>query len=105
VQAEAVKKPVGNEKVLVCLDAFVEYLTALLAEHHHKVELDFGRKYVKVVAERGGSKHVHSFIDLQTGDVLKAASWNAPAKYARGTIMNNNPAEYGVDWTGANYIR
>ncbi|KFZ27707.1 MAG: hypothetical protein KQ78_00017 [Candidatus Izimaplasma bacterium HR2] len=45
-----------------------------------------GRRYIKII--RGTS--VHAFIDIMSGDVLKPASWNAPAKYARGNIFNKN---------------
>ncbi len=30
-----------------------------------------------------GSRSVYCFVDLENGDVLKSASWKAPAKYNR----------------------
>jgi hypothetical protein len=48
------------------------------------VEVEVGRKYFKLVtvhSER--SRSVHSFVDRENGDVLKAAGWAAPAKGAR----------------------
>lgn len=49
-----------------------------------------GRKYTRIVEEteyaKDGSRsgrHVHCFIDNETGAVLKAAGWNAPAKGVR----------------------
>ena len=45
-----------------------------------------GRRYMKVI--RGGS--VHCFVDRKNGNVLKAASWNAPAKHARGNIFESD---------------
>jgi hypothetical protein len=68
----------------------------------HVVE---GKKYMKVVT--GGS--VHSFIvkesddKFKKGDILKAASWNAPAKNkARGNIYDENIM---TSWTGAFYLK
>lgn len=60
-----------------------------------------GSKYIKVMT--GGS--VHSFIvntdndpKFRKGDILKAASWSAPARnFARGNVFE----EYEVRWTGA----
>lgn len=43
-----------------------------------------GIRYVKVIG--GGS--VKAFVDKQSGDVLKPASWKAPAKHARGNIFD-----------------
>ena len=45
-----------------------------------------GSRYWKVV--RGSS--VHCFVDATNGDVLKAASWKAPAKGARGNIFDEH---------------
>ena len=67
-----------------------------------RVTIDRGRKYDKIV-RNGSERTVHSFVNRETGEVLKAASWKAPAKHARGTIYG--PSEgYGVQWTGANYL-
>ena len=63
-----------------------------------------GQKYIKVIT--GNS--VHSFIvntekdaKFKKGDILKAASWNAPARnFSRGNILEGNFG--GATWTGAN---
>ena len=73
-----------------------------------------GKKYYKVVSEefdtfqdrnewRDGS--VHAFIDRQTGEVYKPASWNAPAKHVRFDMrliserrMVHDPSF--TDWAG-----
>ena len=62
------------------------------------IQIEGGRKYVKIskTTDGGrGQKSVHSFIcteddarkGLREGDILKAASWKAPAKHARGNIF------------------
>jgi len=71
------------------------------------VTFDRGRKFLKVVTESWGSKSVHSFVCIQAhdqwkfGDILKAASWAAPAKnFARGNVLD--PSSYSNhQWTGA----
>ena len=47
--------------------------------------LDVGQKRIRVVRDNS----VHCFIDLASGDVLKAAGWKAPAKHARGNIFDD----------------
>ena len=64
-----------------------------------------GRKYAKLVlfnpvSERESS--VWGFVNMQNGDLLKAASWNTPAKGARGNILNGT-ASYGP--YGPTYLR
>ncbi len=66
----------------------------------------FGRKYAKIMSRdfNGSSSYVWGFVNMVTGDLLKAASWKAPAKHARGNIET---ASYGNNyvWTGPNYLR
>ena len=45
-----------------------------------KFETKIGKKYIKIIQVDGG---VHAFIDKNTGEVYKAASWKAPAKGVR----------------------
>lgn len=46
-----------------------------------------GKRYIKVCLKGSG---VYAFIDKTNGDVLKPASWAAPAKTARGNIFNED---------------
>lgn len=74
----------------------------MIREFRESVRVYPGSKYVKVVANNSA----HSFIVLsgggkfRTGDILKSASWRAPAtNFARGNILDN---QFGsVTWTGA----
>ena len=39
---------------------------------------------------------------FKKGDILMAASWNAPARNrARGNVIDGG---YGINWTGAEYL-
>jgi hypothetical protein len=70
--------------------AIAQYLAHLQTLTADAVEFIPGRKFGKVVftsvAPRTG-RSVHSFVDLSTGDLLKAAGWAAPAKGARYNLV------------------
>ena len=76
-----------------------------------------GKRYYKIVQQefetwekskyygqyRDGS--VHCFVDKETGDVYKAASWAAPAKHIRFTFQNVDHLKFllnpkNVGWAG-----
>ena len=82
-----------------------------------------GKRYYKIVQQEfetwEGSKYyqqyrdgsVHCFVDKETGDVYKPASWSAPAKHIRFTFQNVDHLKFllnpdNVDWAGGYlYIR
>lgn len=74
----------------------------MFEEFKNTLEVEEGRKFIKVINNRS----VHSFIVKQDmgkfkrGDILKAASWAAPAKnFARGNVLTG---DFGTtSWTGA----
>lgn len=45
------------------------------------------------------------FVDIATGDVLKAASWLAPAKHARGNIFDEHNGLSKIGPYGPQYLR
>ena len=76
-----------------------------VVEFKNGISYNCGSKYVKVTKHLGDQTSVHSFIvnthddkKFNYGDILKAASWKAPARnFSRGNIFE----EYKVKWTGA----
>ena len=70
-----------TEKIQVKLDKY--YAEKFPHLKMGVVEINFGRRYAKLVKDRG----VYCFIDMTNGDVLKAATWRAPAKHARGNLF------------------
>ena len=73
------------------------------------LKLKPGRKFIKVVE---GSRvwgfvakvdGVHKGVPMLKGDILKAASWRAPAKHSRGSIFDAEMHE-SFSWTGPNYL-
>ncbi len=60
------------------------------------------RKYIKI-SMINNQESVHAFIDKNTGDVYKPASWRGPAEYARFNLLDE--ASYAecvarADWAG-----
>jgi hypothetical protein len=74
-----------------------------VVEFKDGLEYRKGSKYIKVV-KTDNQESVHSFIvnihndkKFKYGDILKAASWNTPARnFARGNVFEN----YKVRWVG-----
>jgi hypothetical protein len=63
-----------------------------------------GRKYHKVILNAAGNRSVHCFIDKQTGEVYKSASWKSPAKGVRYDLRIIEQREWllqHADWAGA----
>ena len=67
-------------------------------------QVETGKKYHKVIfIDGGGSRSVHAFIDKQTGEVYKSASWKSPAKGVRYDLRLIADREYllqNADWSG-----
>jgi hypothetical protein len=103
----------------MALDEYADYLKANYNARGYSrpdrqltVEFDIGSKFIKVIVGHTNdtSRSSHSFIVVgeykgkknafKHGDILKSASWRAPAKnFARGNIMENS---YGsISWAGA----
>jgi hypothetical protein len=81
--------------------------------HYADFEIQFGRTYVKIISKSSmvGGRSAWGFIvmnvpkgkeHLHKGDLLKAASWNAPAtNVARGNILKGTDM---TQWTGPVYV-
>ena len=65
-----------------------------------------GKKYAKIlhITNPGGSKSVHMFVDMVTGDCFKPASYKAPAKGVRYNLLDDKSREEilrRADWCGS----
>ena len=56
-------------------------------EQRPVMEVEVGRKYLKVVTNYHSQRSVHSFVDRVTGDVFKPEGWAKPAKGARFNLV------------------
>ena len=66
------------------------------------IEFEAGSKYVKIVSiSGGGSRSVHCFVEKANGNILRAASWKAPARnFVRGNVYDQASYINRVRWTG-----
>lgn len=95
------------------LDTFVKGAQALIDDHMAKhfptlprevLTVDEGRRYVRVWKEHPTSRSAYCFVDKTNGDVLKPATWKAPAKHARGNVYTTKDVSEAVGPYGANYL-
>ena len=67
-------------------------------------QVETGKKYHKVIfVDGGGSRSVHAFVDKNTGEVYKSATWKSPAKGVRYDLRLIADREYlleNADWSG-----
>jgi len=49
-----------------------------------------GKRFYRVMESRhpGCGSSVHCFVEIETGDIFKPASWSAPAKGVRGNLRD-----------------
>ena len=70
----------------------------------YKFYIESGRKYHRIIMETcSGSRGIHAFVDMKTGEVYKAASWKAPAKGVRFNLLLIKDREWlleHADWAG-----
>jgi hypothetical protein len=73
-------------------------------ERMYKFYYETGRKYYKIIMEtESGSRSVHAFINIKTGELHKAASFKAPVKEPRFDLRIITEREFvleNADWSG-----
>ena len=115
-------KTMNNENITARIEAYVGLVNDLIVieeasmgtdrypELHNTAFVRTGKKYAKVVTaqlRKNGYKNesVHTFIDMTNGDILKAASYKAPAKNGvRGHIFSDDLGRSCINSYGANYL-
>lgn len=85
------------------LSCYCTAVQALQTTRGVVVTFSRGDRYARIILNYGTGLHrsVHSFVDLETGDILKADGWERPAKGARGNIFRLDDGgfnKYGVDY-------
>ena len=84
------------------------HMTKSRAEYDDGLEVSEGSRYYKIISNKGDQRTVAGFVvkeghpKFKEGDLLMAASWNAPAKnFARGNVFDEESFKAGsVHWTG-----
>ena len=78
-------------------------------ECNYSYVIETGRKYHKIIMVidngpgRNVSRSVHCFVDKNTGEMYKSASWKAPAKGQRCNLLIIKEREWALenaDWAG-----
>ena len=99
----------GHQQSLNRFDAVPGYHQRKIDElKSGKSDIDYtietGKKYHKVTfVSGGGSRSVHCFIDKNTGEVYKPATWKSPAKgvrYDLRVIAERENILQNCDWAG-----
>ena len=75
-----------------------------IEEFRSELSAKEGKKYLKVLSDRSvwGFVVLKDDAKFKAGDILKAASYNAPARNkARGNILDGG---YSIQWTGPRYL-
>ena len=80
----------------------------LYVEYKDSLEVTEGTRYYKIISNRSGQRTVQGFVvkaghkKFKEGDLLKAASWAAPAtNFARGNIFDSDTLTTdNIRWTG-----
>jgi len=99
----------GHQRSIERFDAVPGYHQRKIEElKSGKCDIDYtietGKKYHKVIfVDGGGQRSAHAFIDKNTGEVYKTASWKSPAKGVRFDLRLIVDREYlleHADWSG-----
>jgi hypothetical protein len=74
------------------------YMSLEYRNHAPKLSVTYGRKYAKIMSDSSAWGFIALTNDPSKGqvigDLLKPASWSAPARHARGNILDGS-AVYG----------
>lgn len=96
---EAAQAKVTAEYVEFCRDCTPEHIE----QFRPRLSLEIGKRYARIVKSEanGSSRSAFGFVDLTTGDVLKADGWKGPAKnFARGNVADALHGCGRIRWTG-----
>jgi len=64
-----------------------------------KFRVDMGKKFAKIVIISGGQSAVHCFVEIENGNIHKAATFRAPQKNGiRGNLTNISRPIFGSDF-------
>lgn len=80
---------------------------SMVTRFNDGLKVNVGKKYIKVITGNsvwGFIVNTHDDEQFAYGDILKAASWAAPARNkARGNVVSGDLS--WVNWTGPEYLK
>ncbi len=75
----------------------------------YKYYFEKGRKYARIIMQTPeGQRSAHAFVDMNTADVYKAASWKGPAKGIRYNLLDDKSKQEmykRADWSGSHLYK
>ncbi len=83
------------------------YVKADMVSQYSELQVEIGNKFIRLWEEGTGCWGFISRVDgdlkgspIKKGDLLKAATWKAPAKHARGNIIDGTArySTYGPEY-------
>ena len=86
-----------------------KHIAGMIEEFSVSLTIEIGKRYVKIISGRQSGRSVHSFVVLsdedaggfRRGDILKAASWQAPARnFRRGNVFEEDQGANRISWAG-----
>lgn len=113
-----VAKEIVADDFTTSFNSFLEYCQNMINKHMieefptlivPQLVPQEGKRFIKIVSitkadNRLVSRSAWGFVDKTNGDILKPASWNTPAKHARGNIYDPNSWKTVTSY-GPAYIR
>jgi len=80
------------------MQAIREATAKYYADNYHHLQppmiyAEPGRRFARIVMEGSNQRTVHAFVDMETGDVIKAAGWKAPQKDKDGLAVRYHLAD------------
>jgi len=103
---------IAEDKAAIDCKDSTNYSERAYYEYASSMEEHKGSKYIKL-SYKSGCRSVHCFIvnskndkDFKYGDILKSASWKAPARnFARGNVIDDTveSLKKAICWTGVKY--
>jgi hypothetical protein len=105
-------QPMTKEMIASQVKKYLEVVNELIAEYWSDVKItheaqpmatvEWGSRYAKVI----GGRSVHTFIDIKNGNILKAATYRAPARNGvRGNIFAKDCGRSVITNHGAKYLK
>ena len=88
-----------------CQELINDYYSSRFANlETPRLILSKGRKYFKVV-KVDNQQSVYAFVDIENLDILRPATYNRPAKHARGNILDNMKGMGMMSPYGPEYLK
>lgn len=90
-----------TQQVASAIETYIAHLNTLQPDYATYSTDRPGLKFTRIVATLGGQRSVHSFVENETGVLLKASGWKVPAKGPRGNLVTGlDKVLASADWSG-----